>query len=169
MSYDGTTTAIRLAAETDLPGILAIYNEAVLYSSASYDLEPVSLEDRRAWYRARVDAGFPVTLAELDGQIVGFGSYGTFRAKPGYRFTVEHSLYIGSAWRGRGIGSAILADLVLRARAAGYHAMIGGVDSANQGSLRFHQAQGFVEIGRLREVGRKFDRWLDLIFVELIL
>lgn len=161
--------SIRLASPDDLPAILAIYNHAVLHTTASYDLEPSTLEQRAAWFEGRARAGFPVVVVELGGAVVGFGSYGTFREKPGYRYTVEHSLYIAPEWRGRGVGKALLAELIALARAQGKHVMVGGIDSANEGSLRFHLALGFTEVGRFREVGHKFDHWLDIIFVQLIL
>lgn len=160
---------IRPAAPSDLPAILAIYNDAVLHTTASYDEEPATPEERAAWYAARVGAGLPVLVAELGGAVAGFSSYGPFRPKPGYRHTVEHSVYVGPAWRGRGLGRALLAPLIERARAAGLRAIIGGVDAENAASLRLHASLGFVEVGRLRQVGRKFGRWLDLVFVELLL
>jgi phosphinothricin acetyltransferase len=160
---------IRPADRADLPAILAIYNDAVLHTTASYDLEPITLEQRAAWFEERERKGFPVLAADSGGEVVGFGAYGTFREKPGYRHTVEHTVYVAPGRRGRGVGRALLAELVRLARAQGKHAMIGGVDAENEGSLRFHLALGFVEVGRLREVGHKFGRWLDIIFVELIL
>lgn len=160
---------IRPAEHTDLPAILAIYNDAVLNSTAAYDIEPSTLEQRTAWFEERARQGFPVVVAEVDGAVIGFGGYGKFREKPGYRFTVEHTVYVAPDRRGRGIGRALLAELIGRARAQGMHAMVGGIDSENAGSLRFHLALGFVEVARFREVGHKFGRWLDIIFVELIL
>jgi len=163
------TITIRPATRADLPAILAIYNDAVLHSTASYDLEPSTLEQRAAWFEARVSKGFPVLVAEVDGLVAAFGAYGPFRDKPGYRYTVEHTIYVEAGRRGQGIGRALLAALIARARATGLHAMVGGIDSENAGSLRFHLALGFVEVARFREVGHKFGRWLDIIFVELIL
>jgi phosphinothricin acetyltransferase len=160
---------VRPATPADLPAILAIYNDAVVNTTASYDLEPSTLEQRAAWFEARAAQGFPVLVAEAEGAAAGFGSYGKFRDKPGYRHTVEHSLYVAPGLRGRGIGRALLAELIALARAEGRHAMVGGVDAENQGSLRFHRAMGFVEVARFREVGHKFGRWLDIIFVELLL
>jgi L-amino acid N-acyltransferase len=160
---------LRPATPADIPAILAIYNDAVIHSTASYDLEPSTLEQRAVWYHERVGQGFPVLVAELQGEVVGFGTYGKFRDKPGYRHTVEHSLYLAPGHRGRGIGRTLLQELIRLARAQGKHAMIGGIDAENAASLRFHLALGFVEVARFREVGHKFGRWLDIIFVELLL
>lgn len=160
---------IRPATAADLPAILAIYNDAVLNTTASYDLEPSSLEQRAAWFEERARQGFPVIVAESGGEVIAFGTYGKFREKPGYRHTVEHTIYVASGRRGRGVGRAMLTELIALARAQGKHAMIGGIDSENAGSLRFHLALGFVEVARFRQVGHKFGRWLDIIFVELIL
>lgn len=160
---------IRPAAPADLPAILAIYNDAVLNTTASYDLEPSTLEQRAAWFDERARQGFPVIVAEASGVVVGFGSYGKFRDKPGYRHTVEHTVYVAPGRRGEGVGRALVAELIALARAQGKHAMVGGVDSENEGSLRFHLAMGFAEVARFHQVGHKFDRWLDIIFVELLL
>jgi phosphinothricin acetyltransferase len=161
--------SIRPATHADLPAILDIYNEAVLNTTASYDLEPSTPAQRAAWYDNRVSQGFPVLVAEADSAVIGFGSYGPFRDRPGYRFTVEHSLYVAPAWRGRGVGRTMLQQLVELARADGKHVMIGGIDASNAGSISLHLQLGFVEVGRLREVGYKFERWLDIVFLQLML
>ncbi len=169
MGDSAVETTIRAATEEDLPAILEIYNDAVLHSTASYDLEPSTLEQRAAWLAARKRQGFPVLVAEVGGAVAAFGTYGTFREKPGYRHTVEHTVYVAPGYRRHGLGRALVAELVELARAQGKHAMVGAVDAENEGSLRFHLAMGFVEVGRFREVGHKFGRWLDLIFVERLL
>jgi phosphinothricin acetyltransferase len=163
------TPVIHPATRVDLPAILAIYNDAVLNTTASYDLEPSTLEERTAWFEAHERKGFPVIVAEVGGVVAAFGSYGTFREKPGYRYTVEHTVYVAPEYRRMGLGRAVVAELITLARAASLHAMIGGIDAANEGSLHFHRALGFVEAGRLHEVGHKFDQWLDIIFMELLL
>lgn len=108
-------------------------------------------------------------VADLDGEVAGFATYGTFRPKPGYRFTVEHSVYLGESFRGKGIGTLLLTELIKIAKEAGVHTMIGGIDSSNEGSYLFHQKLGFKEVARLKEVGHKFGGWLDIIFMQLIL
>jgi phosphinothricin acetyltransferase len=163
------SATIRSADWADLPAILAIYNDAVLHTTASYDLEPVSMADRAAWMAGHEGRGEPVIVAELGGQVVGFGAYGPFRAKPGYRFTVEHSVYVSAERRGQRIGRLLLEPLIDHARAAGKHAMIAGVDATNEASLRLHRACGFVEVARFPQVGHKFGRWLDLVCLQLLL
>jgi L-amino acid N-acyltransferase YncA len=158
---------LRDATHADLPRILEITNDAILRTTAIWSLEPTTLEERRAWFDARRERGYPVLVAtDPEGLVLGFASYGEFRPRAGYRHTVEHSLYVDAALRGRGIGSALLAALIERARADGHHAMVAGIDGENHGSIRLHERFGFRAAGRLHEVGRKFDRWLDLVFME---
>ena len=156
---------IRDVAGTDLPRILAITNQAIAETTALWTIAPATLETRGAWMGERLAQGFPVVVAELAGEVAGFGSYGPFRPHDGYLHTVEHSLYVDPAHQGRGLGRALLAELVERARAGGKHAMVGGVEAGNAASIRLHLAAGFEPAGTLREVGRKFGRWLDLTFM----
>jgi phosphinothricin acetyltransferase len=160
---------IRDATEADLPRILAITNQAIAESTALWTIAPATLETRGAWMRERQAAGFPVLVAEQDGAVAGFGSYGSFRPHDGYLHTVEHSLYVDPPAQGRGLGRALLTALVARAQAAGLHAMVGGIEAGNTASIRLHTAAGFETAGTLREVGRKFDRWLDLLFMVRVL
>lgn len=111
----------------------------------------------------------PVVVAESNGQVVGFGSYGIYRPWDAYRFSAEHSIYVTEGHQGKGIGGRILMELIAHARRQHFHTMIAGIDAANKGSYAFHQKHGFTEVGRLREVGYKFDQWLDLIFMQLFL
>jgi phosphinothricin acetyltransferase len=152
------------ATESDLEGILTIYNDVIATSTAIYSHLPVALG--RQWWRARVAQGYPVLVARADGGVAGFASFGDFRAWPGYRFTVEHSVHVRADVRGRGVGTALLTALFPRAAALNKHVMIGGVDAANSASIRFHERLGFEKAGQLREVGYKFDRWLDLVFLQ---
>lgn len=161
---------VREARREDVPAILDIYNDAVIHTTASYDLEPVSLESRYAWFDSRLASGFPVLVAEgSGGEVLGFASYGPFREKAAYAGTVEHSVYIAPGQRGGGLGLRLMQELIARARAQGVHVMVGGVDGDNLGSLRFHERLGFSEVARMPQVGRKFDRWLDLVFMQRIL
>jgi phosphinothricin acetyltransferase len=154
------------ASEDDLPGIVAIYNEVITTSTAVFSDQPVSLERQRDWLRARHAREFPVLVARVDGAVAGFASYGEFRPWPGYRHTVEHSVYVATAQRRRGVGRRLLEQLLEHAGAAGVHVMIAGIDAENRPSLRLHEELGFERVGRLGEVARKFDRWLDLVFMQ---
>ena len=157
---------IRDAGEPDLPGLLAIYNEVVATSTAIYSYVPTTLEERTAWWRARVGTGYPVLVAVDDSGVLGFSTFGDFRTWPGYRFTVEHSVHVRADTRGRGVGKELVKALFPRAAALNKHVMIAGVDAANEASIRFHERLGFEKAGHLREVGHKFDRWLDLVFLQ---
>jgi L-amino acid N-acyltransferase len=152
--------------ESDLPGLLTIYNDVIATSTAIYSDVPVTLEDRTQWWRARVAMGYPVLVATDESGVLGFSTFGDFRTWPGYRFTVEHSVHVRSDTRGRGVGKELVKALFPRAEALNKHVMIAGVDAANQASIRFHERLGFEQAGHLREVGHKFDRWLDLVFLQ---
>lgn len=162
--------AIRPARADDLPGMLAIYNEVIATSTAVYALAPTTLAEREAWFNARTAAGFPVLVAVSGGAVLGFASFGEFRgAWPGYRYSVEHSVHVHRDQRGHGIGPALVQALMPLALAMGKHVMLGGIDAANEGSLRMHERLGFERVAHFREVGHKFGRWLDLVFVQRIL
>ncbi len=160
---------VRPAARADVPAMLEIYNHAVLHTTASYDLEPVPLLTRLEWFDRKEEAGWPVLVIEDGPEVVGWATYGSFREKPGYAGTVEHSVYIREGLRGRGLGRTLMTALIEEARAAGFHIMVGGVDAANTDSLAFHASLGFVQVALFRQVGRKFGRWLDLAFVQQLL
>jgi phosphinothricin acetyltransferase len=159
---------IRDATEADLPGILAIYNRVIATSNAIYTETPSTLQDRQTWFAARRAANFPVVVAEDNG-VLGFASFGDFRPWPGYALSVEHSVHVNEAARGRGIGTALVQHLIEEAQMRGKHVMIGGIDAANAASIALHRKVGFTEAGVLREVARKFGAWLDLLFMQRIL
>ena len=150
----------------DLEQITAIYNEVLTNSTAIYNDRPSTLEERIEWWRGRIAQGFPVLVAGDGRQVAGYASFGDFRAWPGYRLTVEGSIHIRAGLRGQGTGTALLNSIVERARALGKHVMIAGVDSENAASLTFLERYGFEPAGHLREVGYKFDRYLDLVFLQ---
>lgn len=157
---------LRHAEARDLAGILAIYNHAVEHTTAIWNERLVDLDNREAWWRGRVEAGLPVLVAEDgEGAVAGYASYGPFRPFDGYRDTVEHSIYVRADTRGRGIGGALLGALVAHAAAAGLHVMVGGIEAGNAASVALHRRFGFEEAGTLREVGIKFGRRLDLLFM----
>ncbi|HEY7966646.1 MAG TPA: GNAT family N-acetyltransferase [Solirubrobacteraceae bacterium] len=160
---------VRDAVASDLPGLLEIYNEVIANSTAVFSDQPVTLEDRERWLAARHAEGFPVLVAVDSDGVVGFGSFGAFRTWPGYRTTVEHSVHVRAERRGEGIGSTLLAALIERARALGKHVIIAGVEAGNAASIRLHERLGFTSVAHLSEVARKFDRWLDLVFMQRIL
>ncbi|MFZ0529187.1 MAG: N-acetyltransferase family protein [Propionicimonas sp.] len=160
---------IRPGGPADLPALLAIYNEAVENTTASWDLRPWTPVEHARWYAAKAEHGHPLLVAEIDGQVVGYAAYGPFRAKAGFASTMEHSVYVAPDHQGRGLGRALLVAIIDAARDDGLHALIGGLSADNEASLALHRSLGFVEVGRLPEVGRKFDRWLDLVLVQLIL
>ncbi|BAU76822.1 GNAT family N-acetyltransferase [Metapseudomonas furukawaii] len=161
---------IRDAGETDLPGILAIYNDAVEHTTAIWNETRVDLANRRDWLAERTAAGFPVLVALNDaGEVLGYASYGTWRSIEGFRHTVEHSVYVRGDQRGQGLGPALMQALIQRARAAGLHVMVAAIEAENAASIRLHQRLGFVTTGQMPQVGRKFGRWLDLTFMQLIL
>ena len=157
---------LRDATEPDLPGLLAIYNEVIATSTAIYSCVPVTLEERHQWWQARIAQGYPVLIARDALGVLGFSTFGDFRTWPGYRYTVEHTVHVRADGRGRGIGSQLVSALFPRAAALGKHMMVAGVDAANAASIRFHERLGFTRAGTLREVGRKFERWLDLVFLQ---
>ena len=158
---------IRAATADDLPGILTIYNDVIATSTAVYALDPVSLDDRRAWFGERQACGYPVLVSADETGVTGFASFGDWRGRwPGYRFTVEHSVHVRADRRGRGLGRQLVEVLLPAAQRLGKHVMLGGIDAENAASLRFHERLGFEPVAHFREVGRKFGRWLDLVFVQ---
>jgi phosphinothricin acetyltransferase len=160
---------IRELTDADLGAMTSIYNDAVLHTTAIWNDTTVDVDNRRAWVALRRSLGYPVLVAEIDGTVAGYATFADFRAFDGYRFTVEHSIYVDSTFRRRGIARALLPVLVETARAIGKHAMLGAIAADNEASIRLHAEAGFVETGRLPQVGRKFDRWLDLVFMQKIL
>jgi L-amino acid N-acyltransferase len=161
--------SVRDAQDDDLPGLLEIYNDVVRTSTAVFSDQTVTLDERTAWVVGRRAHGFPVLVASDEQGVAGFGSFGAFRSWPGYRTTVEHSVHVRADRRGEGVGTAILGALIECARALEKHAMIAGVEAENVASIRLHERFGFVEVARLPEIARKFDRWLDLVLLELII
>jgi L-amino acid N-acyltransferase YncA len=157
---------IRNATSADLPAILAIYNDVVLNTTAIYDERVSTLEERQAWFDARLQKGLPVLVGELNGEAIGFSSFGDWRSRWGYRYTVEHSVHVRADIRGKGFGRALLEALFPHATAMGMHTMIGHIDSAAAASIRLHEKLGFTMVGRFREVARLKDRWLDVVAMQ---
>ena len=159
---------IRDAVHDDLPAILEIHNDAIRTTTAIWDEHEVDLSDRREWFEARRAAGLPVLVAEVGG-VIGFATYGPWRPKTGYRFTVENSVYVHPEHRGRGAANALLPVLIEHARRGDVHAIVAGIEASNAGSIALHEKFGFRPVALLPEVGFKFGRWLDLSYLQLSL
>ena len=157
---------IRDAALSDIAQITEIYNSIVLTSTAIYNDQCSTAEERADWWVHRVEQGFPVLVAVEGASVLGYGSFGEFRSWPGYRLTVEGTVHIREDVRGQGVGRLLLAELIARARSMGKHVVVAGVDSENEASLRFLERHGFTYAGQLREVGFKFGRYLNLNFLQ---
>jgi len=150
--------------------ILEILNEAILNSTALYDYAPRAPETMAPWFDAKRRGGFPVRGAvDAQGALLGFASYGVFRAWPAYKYSVEHSVYVRCDQRGAGVGFSLMRDLIERAVEADLHVMVGGIDASNRASVALHEKLGFVHAGTIRHAGFKFGRWLDLAFYQLVL
>ncbi|PWU11355.1 MAG: GNAT family N-acetyltransferase [Verrucomicrobia bacterium] len=150
--------------------ILAIFNDAILTSTALYDYKPRTPEMMQTWFENKRKGNFPIigAIAET-GELMGFSSYGTFRAFPAYKYTIEHSVYVAEKYRGQGIGKLLLREIIASAQKANYHVMIGVIDSQNAASIGLHKQLGFAHSGTIRHAGFKFGRWLDVDFYQLIL
>jgi len=159
---------VRTATANDLPAMLVIYNDIIINTTAVYDYEPHTIEMRRQWFTTKQEQGFPVFVAEENGAIVGFSSFGTFRTWAGFKHTVENSIYVSAEHRGKGIGKLLLPPLIDAAKELKLHAIVAGIDATNDISITLHKKFGFIEVAHFKEVGYKFDRWLDLVFMELI-
>lgn len=164
------SVGLRPAVRSDLPALNEIYSDAVLHTVTTWDYQPMSMDERAAWFAAHQEQGLPVLVA-VDGEerVLGWGSLSRYNHRPGYRFTAENSLYVGKAYQGRGVGRRLLEALIEAARELGMHSLVAAIDGQNEASLRLHRALGFELAGRLREAGFKFDRWLDVVYFQLML
>lgn len=150
--------------------ILAIFNDAILNSTALYEYKPRTMEVMENWFQLKAKHNFPVIgIVDDAGTLMGFGSYGTFRAFPGYKYTVEHSVYVDARFRGQGIGRQLLLKLIALAEEQDHHVMIGVIDAKNKPSIRLHESNGFTHCATIRECGYKFGQWLDVVFYQRIL
>lgn len=163
------SSIIRKAQPADIPGILEIYNDAILNTTAVYTYDPLTTEMLQQWYQHKQDNHLPLFVATIDHKIAGFASYGPFRPWPAYKYSVEHSIYVNKDFRRQGIAKRLLSTLIEKAEASGLHTIVAGIDSENTVSISLHKAFGFREAGTLSQVGYKFGRWLDLQFMQLIL
>lgn len=169
MSGEASSVLTRPATEADAPAILDIFNYAVLETLAVWTETPVTLDNRLAMMRERAARGYPFLVAELDGAIAGYASFGDFRHFDGYAATVEHSIYVAPRFHRSGVARALMPPLIDAARACGKHVMVGAITSDNEASIRLHAAFGFEKTGLMPQVGRKFGRWIDLLWMQKIL
>jgi L-amino acid N-acyltransferase len=160
---------IRQATAADLAAILEIYNDIIVNTTAVYDYNPHTIAMRQQWFETKQQQGFPVFVAEENGEILGFSSIGPFRVWAAYQYTVENSIYVAAAARGRGIAKLLMPPLIEAARQLKLHTMVAGIDASNEASIALHKKFGFTEVAHFTEVGYKFNRWLDLKFLQLIL
>lgn len=159
---------VRQANENDLPAMLEIYNDIILNTTAVWHSDPHTIEMRREWYAIKKEQGYPVFVAEEDGKLTGFSTIGPFRPWAGYRFTVENSVYVAAGSRGQGIANLLMQPLIDAAKEMSLHAIVAGIEATNEASIALHNKFGFVEVAHFKEVGFKFNRWMDLKFLELI-
>jgi len=161
---------IKSCGDQQLPEILDIFNDAIIHSTALYDYKQRTMANMETWYENKLKGNFPVIgVFDSSNNLQGFGSYGTFRAWPAYKYTVEHSIYIRQDMRGKGLGKILLQEIINAAEKQDYHALVGGIDATNDISIKLHESMGFVYAGTIKQAGFKFDRWLDLAFYQLIL
>jgi phosphinothricin acetyltransferase len=163
-------TVVSCTRERHGAAILDILNDAIVHSTAVYDYRPRTPESMIAWFEAKERGGFPVIGVETDaGELAGFATYGTFRAWPAYKYTVEHSVYVDARHRGQRLGLLLMQELIADARRRGHHVLVGGIDATNAASIALHRKLGFEHAGTVRHAGFKFGRWLDLALYQLIL
>jgi L-amino acid N-acyltransferase len=160
---------VRCNPQLHAAAILDILNEAIAHSTALYEYRARTPQSMAAWFAEKDAGGFPVIGAEEGGALLGFATYGTFRARAAYKYTVEHSVYVHKDHRGRGIGSALTRELIAVAREQQYHVLVGGIDIANTTSVAMHERLGFTHAGTIHQAAYKFGRWLDLGFYQLTL
>ena len=160
---------IRDATEHDLPAIRAIYNDAVLNTTAIWNEQPVDLANRQAWFSARQAQQYPILVTVDNDEVTGYASFGDWRPFEGFRYSVEHSVYVRNDQRGKGLGPRLMQALIERARSCGKHVMVAAIESGNLASIRLHERLGFVTTGQMPQVGIKVGRWLDLTFMQLTL
>lgn len=153
-----------------LPEILDIFNDAILNSTALYDYKTRTMETMRAWYADKIQHNSPVIGAfDEHNTLMGFATYGMFRVRPAYKYTVEHSVYVQKDFRGFGLGKVLLKEIIRQAELQNYHVMVGVIDASNDVSIKLHENEGFVLTGVMKEVGYKFGKWLDAAFYQLTL
>ena len=162
-----TRVIIRPAADSDLDTILEIHNAAIRDTLAIWTEVEADRADRERWLSVHERDGHPVIVAEIDGAVAGYAAYGQWREKTGYRYTMEHSVYVATGYQRRGVARALMTELITLARADGVHTLIGAIEAGNAASISLHEQLGFEPPVIMREVGTKFGRWLDLALMRL--
>ncbi len=157
------------AQEMDVPGILEILNHEIIHSTALYEYEKRTITQQEEWFNEKQKSNNPVLVVKTGEKVLGFGTFGSFRPRPAYQYTIEHSVYVHHAYQGQGIGNLLLEELIKQGKSQGYHSMMAVIDSSNDLSIMFHEKFGFQKVGELKEVGYKFDSWLDLTMMQLLL
>jgi len=160
---------IREAIAQDMPAILNMMNYHIENTTVNYNESKLSLQDQESCFAKKHKEGMPVIVAESGNRVLGFATYGIFRPFDGYRYSVEHSVYVVPDRQSQGVGKALMRELIAIAKKQGHHTMIAGVTVGNPASIRFHEHLGFEKVGYFKEVGTKFDQWLDLVFLQLML
>ncbi|HZZ26450.1 MAG TPA: GNAT family N-acetyltransferase [Pirellulales bacterium] len=156
--------------ESHAEPILAIFNDAIANTTSLYDYHARTLQTMHSWFADKRKGNYPVIgVVNEAGQLMGFGTYGTFRVRPAYKYTVEHSVYVDAQFRGQGVGKVLMREVIAAAEAQNYHVLVGGIDSQNAVSIALHKQFGFAYCGTVKQAGFKFGRWLDLDFYQLIL
>ncbi|MDP4125328.1 MAG: N-acetyltransferase family protein [Bacillota bacterium] len=158
---------IRQAVENDLERILEIYNDAILNTTAIYTYDVQSLRDRKVWFHNKRREELPVLVFEENNSILGFATFGPFRAWPAYKYTVEHSVYVHPIYRNHGVGTALVKEVIRIADERGYATLVAGIDAFNENSIKMHLKLGFEHSGTIKKAGFKFNQWLDLVFYQL--
>lgn len=153
--------------ERDLPEVLEIYNDIILTNTAVYMYEPQSIQEKLQWFNDRKIAGYPLLVFEEDGEVAGFATYSQFRPYPGYKYTMEHSVYVHKAHYQKGIATKLLRELIRIAEEKGVKTLVAGIDGENIGSVKAHEKLGFEYAGTIKNAGFKFGQWLDLVFYQL--
>ncbi|HEY6123112.1 MAG TPA: GNAT family N-acetyltransferase [Steroidobacteraceae bacterium] len=161
---------VECTAERHSAAILEIFNEAIANSTAIYEYELLKPDYMVKWFDTKARGNYPVIGLETDaGELAGFASFGKFRDRPAYKYTIEHSVYVETRFRGQKLGSRLLEAVMEAAVKQNYHVMMGGIDAANAVSIRLHERFGFTYCGTVAQAGFKFGRWLDLAFYQRVL
>lgn len=158
---------IRSAVENDLYGILEIYNDAILNTNAVYTYRIQTLQERKSWFNKKKEDNFPVLVFEEKNKVIGFATFGPFRAWPAYKYTIEHSVYVHKEHRNYGVGTALVKQIIKKANEREFATLVAGIDASNEKSIRMHEKLGFQYCGIIKRAGFKFGQWLDLAFYQL--